>query len=351
MTSSAKAIRAAAVFSTAAMMAAMATAAAAADKVVLRYSQWLPVGHWTQGETMHPWFKEVEKATEGRVVIQPTAKALGAPPRTNQLVIDGIADVGWVIHGYTPGVFPLSEMVELPFLTTSGEANSVAYWRIFKRIFEPAGMHKEVQVLTLFVHVPGHIYNNKRAVKKLSDLDGLKLRIPNSVTSDGLKMFGAVPMAAPVTKLRDGLAQGIFDGTAFTAEALEGFNITKFIEYATIIPGGLYNLSFAVTVNKAKWKQISEKDRATIMEMGGENLGGKIIGRRWDEREVRLRPEMKKEGVEFTTLGGEDLERMKSRFAVFKDRWFAKAKEAGVDGPATLAAFQAEAEKYEKSKK
>ena len=54
--------------------------ARAAERMFLRYSQWLPVGHWTQSKILHPWFKAVTKATDGRVTIQPTAKGLGAPP-------------------------------------------------------------------------------------------------------------------------------------------------------------------------------------------------------------------------------------------------------------------------------
>lgn len=334
--------------SAAAVAASLAVPAAAADKLVLRYSQWLPVGHWSQGKLLHPWFKDVAKATGGRVVIQPTAKALGAPPRHNQLVVDGIADVGYIVHGYTPGVFPLSEMVELPFLTKSAEANSVAYWRTFKKVFEPAGMHKDSHVLTLFLHVPGHIYNNKRQVKTLADLNGLKLRIPNSVTSDALKMLGAVPMAAPVTKLRDGLAKGVFDGTAFTAEALDAFRITKFIKYATNIPGGLYNLSFALTVNRDKWNKVSAKDKATIMAMAGENVGGRQIGRHWDERESQLPPRLKSKGVVFDTISGAELETLKSKLAVFEQRWIEKANKAGIDGAATLKAFRAEVANYKR---
>ena len=348
MKNSSKKIRVTSFVSAAAIAAAIAAPAAAADKLVLRYSQWLPVGHWSQGKLLHPWFKEVAKATEGRVVIQPTAKALGAPPRHNQLVVDGIADVGYIVHGYTPGVFPLSEMVELPFLTKSAEANSVAYWRIFKKVFEPAGMHKDSHAISLFLHVPGHIYNNKRAINTLDDLNGLKLRIPNSVTSDALKMLGAVPMAAPVTKLRDGLAKRVFDGTAFTAEALDAFKITKFIKYATSIPGGLYNLSFALTVNRDKWNKISAKDKATVMSMAGEKLGGTMIGRQWDDREKALPPRLKKIGVKFNTISGGELDTLKSKLAVFEKRWIEKANKAGIDGAATLKAFRAEVANYKR---
>ncbi len=320
--------------------------AGAAERMFLRYSQWLPAAWWGQSKMLYPWFKQVEKATDGRVTIQPTAKGLGAPPRQNQLIVDGIADVAWVVHGYTPGVFPLSEMVELPFITRSAEANAAAYWKVFNKVFKPAGMHKDSHVLTTFLHVPGNIYNSKREVAKLADFRGLKIRIPNSVTSDALKLLDAVPIAAPVTKLRDGLAKKVFDGTAFTSEAVEAFKISKFIKHATIIPGGIYNVSFAITMNSAKWNKISAKDKATIMNLAGANLGARGFGRHWDKRDAEAPAKLKADGVTYNTLSGDALAGLKAKLAVFEQRWIVKAKAAGVDGPATLKMFRAEVAAY-----
>ena len=80
--------------------------AVAAESQYLRFSQWLPPGHWSQRDLMWVWFKEIEKATEGRVVIQPTAKGLAvdgcsvdgitATARQYQLAVDGITDVGYL---------------------------------------------------------------------------------------------------------------------------------------------------------------------------------------------------------------------------------------------------------------
>ena len=320
--------------------------AASAGKQFMRYSQWLPPGHWTQREALHKWFREIDQATQGRVVIQPTAKGLGAPPRQYQLALDGIADVVFQVHGYTPGSFPLSEMAELPFLTKSAEANSVAYWRVFKKMFEPAGMHNDVKALSVFVHVPGQIYNNKRAILSLDDIKGLKLRIPNNTTSNALKLLGGVPMAAPVTKLRDGLAKGVFDGTTLTDEAIYAFKIGRFVKFATHIPGGLYNLSFLVAMNKDKWNKISSADRASIMASAGEVLGGHRIGRIWDEREKWAPSQLQTDGVTWTTLQGAPLAALKAKLAVFERNWIKKAEAAGVDGAAALAMFRREVDDY-----
>ncbi|MEC7489966.1 MAG: TRAP transporter substrate-binding protein [Pseudomonadota bacterium] len=315
-----------------------AFAAVPAEAQTFRFSQWIPTAHFSMKDVMHVYFKDIEKATQGRVKIQPTAKALGSPPRQYQLVVDGIADMSWGPHGYTPGVHPLSEMSELPFITKNTEANSVAYWKVFKKHLQPAGMHKGVHTLTVHVHPAGHLYNNKRHVTRVADLKGLKMRIPNRMVSEALKIFGAVPVAGPVTQLRNGLAKGVYDGTGFTDEACYAFKLNKFIKYVTHFPGGLYNTSFFGVFNQKAWNKISKADQATVMNFSGVSFS-KRMGTRWDRQENTFAPRFTKE-AKVHTLSGEPLAQVKSLLAGFETNWLKKAKKKGVDGVAALKMFR-----------
>ena len=316
----------------------------AADAQTFRYSQWLPVGHFSQGKVMHGYFKDIQKATQGRVKIQPTAKGLGAPPRQYQLAIDGIADVAWGPHGYTPGVHPLSEMSELPFVTRSTEANSVAYWKVFEKHLKPGGMHKAVHTLMLHTHPAGHLYNNKREIKTMADFSGIKIRIPNRSVSEALKLFGAVPVAGPVTQLRNGLAKGVFDGTGFTDEAVYNFKISKFIKYVTRFPGGLYNTSFFGVMNMDAWNKISKADQV-VMSFSGAAFS-KRLGAEWDRQENAAPAKLKADGAKYHTLSGETLVQVQDKLAAFERNWIEKAKERGVDGVAALKMFRKEVAAY-----
>ncbi len=317
----------------------------AAEAQTFRYSQWLPVGHFSQREVMHVYFKDIEKATQGRVKIQPTAKGLGAPPRQYQLAVDGIADVAWGPHGYTPGVHPLSEISELPFVTRNTEANSVAYWKVFKKHLQPGGMHKAVHTLMVHTHPAGHLYNNKREVKHLSDLQGLKLRIPNRMVSEALKIYGGVPVAGPVTQLRNGLAKGVFDGTGFTDEAVYNFKISKFIKFVTRIPGGMYNTSFFGVMNKNAWNKINKADQETVMKLSGAAYSARL-GKVWDRYESEAPAKLKADGAKYHTISGQALADAKEKLAAFERNWLAKAKAKGVDGVAALKMFRAEVAAY-----
>ncbi len=317
------------------------TGPASAEKMRLLYSQWLPAQHFTQ-KIIHAYFKQIAKATDGRVQIVLSSKALGPPPRQMQLVVDGVADIAWGLHGYQPGVYPLSEMVELPFVSTNAEANSIAYWEVYKKVFSKAGMHPSgVHTLTLHVHPPGNIYNNKRPLLTLADFKGLKLRATNSTVFRLFKFAGAVPIAPSggVTALHQGLAKGIVDGTSFTDDGITTFRLTRYIKYATLVPGGLYNSSFYMVISKKKWEAISAADRAAITALSGARLGA-ALGAEWKKQIARASGVLKEKGVRFDTANKALLNAFAPAVTPIRDAWFAKAAKANVDGKAALALYE-----------
>lgn len=322
----------------------MAATTASTKTLNLRYSQWIPAAHFTQKAGLHVFFKEVAKVTEGRVRITPSAKGLGPLERQMQLAVDGIADLSWAAHGNQPGVYPLAEMAELPGMTKNARANSIAYWRVFKAMFEKAGMHpKGVVTLTLHVHPPGQVYNNKRAIETPADFKGLKLRAANSTVFHAFRSFGAVPIspAGGVTALHQGLSKGVMDGTSFTDEAIVNFHVAKYIKYATHFKGGIYSTSFYLVMNARKWNQISAKDQAAIMELAGANLAGKM-GALWDKQETEAGPKLAQQGIKVTNAPAALQAAMDKALSPLRGRWVAKAKKAGVDGEAAIRMFQTE---------
>lgn len=323
----------------------LAAASAHAQTVTLRYNNWLPPTHFFHKDGLLKYFEDIANQTEGRIKIDVTAQSLGAPPRQMQLAIDGIADMTWGVHSYTPGTYPLAEMVELPFIGNGSDKDSVAYWRVYKAMFEKTGMHPPgVHTLAVHVHPPGHIYIGKHAIKKVEDFQGLKLRAANATTTTLFQKFGAIPISLPATQSRDALSKGVADGTMFTSEAILNFNIQDFIKYATIVPGGLYSQSFFIVINKKKWDALPDKDRAIMDKLSGEALA-KRLGTRWQDEENTGLDRLKKLGVEVTIADATMMAKMREAMAPVEKEWIEKAKAKGVDGAAALKMLKDEAAK------
>src|SRR3954471_4576485 len=145
-----------------------AASSALQAQTVLRFNLWVPPTHHTHTKMMMPWANDVAAATNGRVKVEFTAASLGAPPRQFDLAAEGLADVTFGDHTYTPGRFIITKMVELPFGGDNAEALSVAFWRTYSPLPEGEKEHEGVKLLGLFTTGIQSVLTTK---KKIDSLD------------------------------------------------------------------------------------------------------------------------------------------------------------------------------------
>lgn len=313
----------------------------------LRVASWLPPAHPIVKDMMEPWGKQVEEATKGRVKVEILKAPLGAPPAHFDIVKDGIADVSFGVHGYTPGRFVLTEIAELPFLADTSEALSVAYWRVYDKMLAGAKEHDGVKVISIFTHGPGHIFNSKKPVTKVADLDGMKIRVGGGIVNDIAKQLGVVPIQAPSSKAYEILSNGVADGILFPDESVPFFKIERALKYQTHVPKGLYNTSFYVIMNQAKWDSLSKEDRAAIDAVSGEAFA-RMAGKAWDAADAKGHDAIKAAGIEISEFSAEALAELKGKVAFAEKQFLEKAASRKVDGAAALAMLKAEVAKLEK---
>ena len=316
-------------------------AAAASAQVTLNVNTWVPPSHLLVADVVMPFCKDVEGATQGRVKCNLLTKAVVAPPQTLDAVKNGLADISFIVHGYTPGRFTLTDAVEFPFMGDTSEALSVAYQRVYEKMLAKHEEHKGVRVLSVFTHGPGQIYNTKRPVTSLKDLDGLKIRVGGGLVNDVAKALGTVPMLKPAPESYELLSQGVADGLFFPKESPLSFKLVPLIKHVTYVPGGLYNVSFAHVMNEAKWGQISEADRAAITKLSGVPLARRT-GKAWDATDARGEKAVREAGIPVVTADAKFVAEIKARTSGLEQAWIDRAKAKGVDGMAVLKALRAE---------
>jgi TRAP-type C4-dicarboxylate transport system substrate-binding protein len=315
--------------------------AATYAQTVLNVTSWVPPSHHLVAGVTMPLCKDIETATSGRVKCNLLPKSVVAAPQTFDAVRDGLADLSFTVHGYTPGRFVLTDAVEFPFLGDTSEALSVAYQRVHDRVFAKLDEHKGVHVLGVFTHGPGQIFNTKRAVNSLKDLEGMKIRVGGGLVNDVAKALGTVPMLKPAPESYELLSQGVADGVFFPKEAPVSFKLTPLIKHVTFVPGGLYNVSFVMIMNEAKWKQISPSDQAAINKLSGEALARRA-GKSWDSVDAYGEKVMREAGIPIVTASPQFVAEIKSRTAGLEQAWIDKAKAKGVDGAEVLKAVRAD---------
>ena len=233
----------------------------------------------------------------------------------------------------------LTDVAEFPFMGDTSEAISVAYQRIHEKVLAKQDEHKGVHVLAVFTHGPGQIYNTKRPVNSLKDLEGLKIRVGGGLVNEVAKALGTVPMLKPAPESYELLSQGVADGLFFPKESPISFKLIPLIKHVTYVPGGLYNVSFALVVNPAKWSQISEADRAAINKLSGEALARRA-GKAWDATDAKGEKAMRDANIPIVIANAQFIAEIKSKTSGLEQAWIDKVKAKGVDGAATLAALR-----------
>jgi TRAP-type transport system periplasmic protein len=322
-------------------LAACAAAAPVAAQVTLNASSWVPPAHPITATMLVPLCQDMEKATSGRVKCNVLPKAPVAAPQTFDAVRDGLVDLSYTVHGYTPGRFTLTDAVEFPFMADTSEVMSVAYQRVHERMLAKADEHKGVVVLAMMTHGPGQIYHTNKAVGSLADLKGQKIRVGGGLINDITKSLGAVPLLRPAPEVFEILKTGVADGVFFPKESVGSFKLTPVLKHATFVPGGLYNVSFVFMANPAKWNSIPEADRKLIEPLLGETLARRN-GKAWDAADARGVQAMREANIQIQTASPAFIEEIRKSTAPLEQAWVDRAKTKGLDGAAVLAALRAE---------
>jgi len=318
-----------------------------AAQTVLTVSTWLSPSH-ILSETQKEWCSLVEQKSAGAVKCNILPRGVAAPPGTFDAVRNGLADVSYAVHGYTPGRFLTTQLAEVPFLGDSSEATSVAFQRTYARTPAMAEEHKGVKVLTVFTHGPGMVFNTKRPITKVEDLAGLKFRVGGGMVNEIARALGMNVTLKPAPESYELLSTGVMDGTLFPAESVESFKIDKVVRHATTFPGGLYNTSFVFIMNQAAYDKLPPTGRKAVDEASGEHAA-RLFGRGWDKVDRRGLAFMQAAGVQFTKADAAFVKAVREKTAPLEDAWVKAVAAKGVKEPKRLLdEFRADILKLEK---
>jgi TRAP-type C4-dicarboxylate transport system substrate-binding protein len=199
-----------------------------------------------------------------------------------------------------------------------------------------------VHVLAFFTHGPGIVFNTKRPVTRVEDLQGLKWRVGGGMVNEISKSLGMNVTLKPAPDSYELLSGGVMDGTLFPAESTESFKIDKIIKYATTFPGGLYNTSFVFMMNPATYAKLGPAEKKAVDAASGE-VAARIFGRHWDAVDRRAFALMQANNVQVTKADAKFVADVKAKTAPLEQKWVQEAQAKGLpDAARVLAEFRSE---------
>jgi hypothetical protein len=209
------------------------------------------------------------------VRIDPLPKMVGSANSQYDVVSDGLADISFIVPGYTPARFDALALAELPFITDDPEVGAVATYRWYDKHVKALDLFKEVHVLSIFTTSAGTVLA-KTPIKSIEDFKGRKVRSPLPITLPMLQAVGAVPVLKPGSEAFEMLSTGALDASLSGAEQAITFHLGEVTKQMLIVPGGIYNSVCMIGINKKVWNSLSEADRAAIERISGEALARRM---------------------------------------------------------------------------
>ena len=324
---------------------------APAGPIELKFTNYQPP-HAVPHEMMHvPFCEKIEELTNGRVKITIYAGgALGAPPDQYDLMLQGTADIGMISTGFLPGVFPLTEVIELPMQFKTAEVAGAVYWDLAEKYM----MDTEYSKGKVLYVGPTGLFNcfSTKEVKTLEDLKGLKTASPSPVEAATFAALGLATASMPPPEMYTALERGLIDCTWHEWEgaylAWKTYEITKY-RTANIDMSTHTNVVF---MNWDTWNSLPPDIQKVFDEVGGFEKA-REYGRIMDDmdegfKQSVIEHDQKVGNPPVYYLPEDEKARWKEAVSPIYDKWVADKEAAGLPGRAILEDLRALRDKYAK---
>lgn len=304
----------------------------------------------THKDLLAPWAERIKSDSNDKLqlTIYPAMQLGGKAPQLFDQARRGTVDIAWTLAGYTPGRFPRMEAFELPFMASNAEVTSQAAYEFYTEYAEEE--FKDVKVLLVHTHGPGKFHMNKKPIRNLQDLQGVKVRTPTRVAHMMLEELGAVSVGMPVPELPGSLARGVVDGALVPYEVALPLRLHELTDSHTDVKGerGLYTAVFLLVMNKKKFNSLP-KDMQKILEDNSGLAWAKEAGKIWDRSDLLGLEAARQQGNKFNFISGRELKKWQAIGNKVWKRWEEEMQAKNIDGKALIKQAQRLIRKYEKT--
>jgi TRAP-type C4-dicarboxylate transport system substrate-binding protein len=324
--------------------------ALAQNQVTLKLHHLLGPKSPAQVHMLEPWVKRINQASKGKVKIDifPSMSLGGKPPDLIRQVRDGVVDLVWTVNGYTPALFPRSEVFELPFVHVGNlQATNLAMREMFDKYLAPE--YAGTKVMWLHVHAGQGIHMVDTPVRKPQDLVGKKMRIPTRTGAWILEALGATPVGMPVPDLPQALSKKVVDGALVPWEIIPPLKLHELTKYQIEGKGRVRfgTTTFQVSMNEAKWKSLPPDIQKVFLDNTGPDWW-RQVGKVWTDSEDVGIALVKKVGHTHIELSEAELAPFRAKLEPVVQRWIDEVSKKGINGKELVAVARATIAKYSK---
>jgi TRAP-type C4-dicarboxylate transport system substrate-binding protein len=274
--------------------------------------------------------------------------SMGPLPRHYDLVRKGVADIAYFQHGITPGRFPLTELIHLPYVLPAGPVGAEVGAKVLGALRADylAKEHEGTKVLWLATTEPAYIYDASKAIQKVADLKGRRYRAPTPTVATMLKELGANPIGLPAPLMAESLQKGTIDGVITDPNGVYTFKLGGLVKNET--PMFLAVLSFGLVMNEERYNKLPDDLKKIIDDSVGdaERFGERAL-EVWGNIDAR-NEYLEQAALNKVVLPEADDKEMRDLAVKFIEKTLAGLEAKGLPGRAVYAKMQALSAQYSK---
>ena len=264
-----------------------------------------------QGRATKLFAQEVEKASGGKMKVRAIgAAALGSDVQMQQALIGGAQEMMVGSTATLVGITKEMAIWDTPFLFNNAqEADVVLDGPVGQKVMDKL-QDKGLVGLVYWENGFRNLTNNKRAVAKLEDLDGIKLRVmQNNVFIDSFKTLGANAVPLPFSELFTALETKTVDGQENPYNTILSSKFYEVQKYLTVT-NHVYS-PWIVTVSKKWWDQLSKDEQKVLMDAA-------VKSRDFERKDTRAEADkaladLKGKGMQINQLSPAEANRMREK--------------------------------------
>ncbi|MGR3502474.1 TRAP transporter substrate-binding protein [Pseudaestuariivita sp.] len=279
---------------------ALAPLAATAEKLSLAY--WMGPGHPMNKAVFTPFAEALAEVSGGEMGVDlfPGGALNSVPPAQYGIMLDGVADIAFVIPGYTGDVFPKTGVITYPGICETAVTCTEALWRA-KDIIEA---EYDAVMLGLWGNNPPLLITRDKPVRTLEDLEGMVIRVTSTQDVAFAEALGASGVTQPVNVINQNLTNGVVDAIAIGPSAIGSFNLHEPGNYiTTYFPGS--GSAFVLLMNRDVFDDLSEEQQGWVREAASRSISD-AGGAFYDRAAARGLQIARDAGVEIIDLAPEE---------------------------------------------
>ena len=221
-------------------------------------------------EMFLPLAEQLAEATGGATTIRvyPGGELGKGPAKQFDRVIDGVADMVYALPGYTASKFKKTLLVELPGVIPGDNDITAKIWDNIDHLEKE---FKRTKLLGLWSSRPGSLLMANKKIEKMSDLKGLKIRVPSKNTGRVAEAWGATAVSMPITQVYTSMETGVVDGALVDTSVLSSFKLGEVTKYVTQGMVGSNSL-FMLVMNRDSWNGLDADTQAKLEDMTGKDM-------------------------------------------------------------------------------